>query len=196
MANEHTVGPIFESLIKADAMEIDGTFIRNFSFYPDEIQTGNPDACVVLASAISQYMEEYEIDFSVAELETFSFHEEDQVWIGENDGRKCFIKFFSISPMAPQPPNPSTELSEIQKAAIRGYAGGDHAWLAEKGTITEEDINIFNDGVLPFLIKEMCPANHCENPEQAIERLQNVLEDICGAVNTLTMLQDKTEAAE
>lgn len=77
------------------------------------------------------------------------------------------------------------KLNDIQKVAIRGYAGGAHAWLAEQDEVTDQELLDNGDGLIRFLLRELGPEEDCENKDQALSRLYNVIDDLYGALNAL-----------
>ena len=77
------------------------------------------------------------------------------------------------------------KLNDIQKTLLRGYAAGDHAWLAEQEEVTVQDLSNEGDSLIRFLLQEAGPQEECTDVEQAIARLNNVINDIFGAINAL-----------
>ena len=86
------------------------------------------------------------------------------------------------------------KLTDIQKTVIRGYAGGDHAWLAEQEEVTDDDLEGMGDSLIKFLLWETGPEGECEDVDQALSRLNNIVDEISGAIRALEDGRDAIDA--
>ena len=80
-----------EELNKADAIEIDGNFIRHFNLTPNE-ELEDEESILLEASLVDDDMDKYEYYISVNEAEEATYNFQQKCWkVGEFD--ICLIKF-------------------------------------------------------------------------------------------------------
>lgn len=76
---ELPIASFIEELNKADAIEIDGNFIRHFNLTPDE-ELEDEDGVLLDASVVSGDMDKYEYYVSVAEAEEATYDSQQKLW--------------------------------------------------------------------------------------------------------------------
>lgn len=69
-------------------------------------------------------------------------------------------------------------MEQWQREIVSTWGDGDHAGLLDGDRITYADALSVMDGMLPFLLRETDPAEDCEGPIDAAERLSRTAMEI------------------
>lgn len=81
-------------------------------------------------------------------------------------------------------------MNSYQAAVARDYGGGDFNDFPERAT-WREDLDDCGDGLFRFLMVELSEAEDCTSKAVAVQRLQNAVRDITGAIDAVDALPDE-----
>ncbi len=87
------------------------------------------------------------------------------------------------------------QFTYVQKVIAKSYLEGEYAWLADETEVSQSTIDDLGDRVFAYLLRECGPSEDCEGVEDALRRVDNIIDDLFQVRNGLENANDGSDDA-